>query len=623
MTIEEMAVKSESDSSLHLPSYVDDQLTDEQEELARVLPHLTNEEQGAAALSTGFWRNRKRQSRKNTPQLGRNRTLKEIRESLRSLSVEFNVNRPAPLNVVKPAENATTNGTPKDNVTIERLQEWAPPQVALLNWTKEDRNTLLGAFFMGYVIFQIPAGRAAELFGAKLLFLCLALGTGVGSLIFPLACRSVDGIWLPYVVRFVLGASQAGLFPAVYVLLCQWLPKKERSSWLAVPSAMGRIGTIVMNLLVPFVMKTYGWEMVFYASGCITLLWGALFVIFGSDSPATSNWISDKELMFIEARMEPRVGQLSRQTSVTGSGFTINEASPESPDARKPAISWWKLISNRALLIMTLVMFTSEWSNMLLLVKLPGFLGPALKMDLDEIGMWSSALVGVYCVQYPLSGVLASRLEAAELDGWHSLRVRKLFEAAAHILQALGCLVIALTSDRTIVLISLFTIMLGRSTVGGGQCLMPPELSKDYPGTVMAVANSIANSAGIVGPMIVTWLVDDPWNYDSWRSLWLLSAGVFTAGGAIFCLLADNEPQNYCKKPKRLRPGTAISQAQLFPASQRQVSLNPGGRRGDVEAAPEEPVEEEQVARMGAFSRLGSEPPPSRRLPNDTRQPSA
>lgn len=239
--------------------------------------------------------------------------------------------------------------------------------------------------------------------------------------------------------------------------------------------------------------------------------------------------------------------------------------------------------------------------------------------------MWSSILLGVYCVQYPLSGVCAARLEAAEIEGLDSLRVRKIFEAVAHALQAAGCLMIALSGSKLVVVMALFVIMLGRSTVGGGQCLMPPELSKDYPGSVIALANSLANMAGIIGPMTVSALVAEPTNYESWRSLWLLSAGLFTFGGLIFCLFAQNEPQNYCKQPKHHGPSASISQAQLFPTGPlahagasgwRADSAGSQHQQGKDEPPPADGQRavavDEQILKMDAFARVANEPEPTR-----------
>lgn len=104
----------------------------------------------------------------------------------------------------------------------------------------------------------------------------------------------------------------------------------------------------------------------------------------------------------------------------------------------------------------------------------------------------------------------------------------------------------------------------------------------------MAVANSLANVAGIVGPPLVNIMVPEPDLYDSWFWFFILSAGIFASGGIIFCLYAENRQQNYCRKPKQALPG-AISMAQLY----------------DPKAAKIPVVE---TITMDAFSRVGQEP---------------
>lgn len=224
-----------------------------------------------------------------------------------------------------------------------------------------------------------------------------------------------------------MGATQGALFPAVYVLFCEWLPKDERSKWLPYPSAFSRFGAIIMNLVIPIILLDYGWEAVYYVCGTATLIWCILFIIFGSNSPEQSYWISKQELIFIHSQMESKKLDSIRQQRndiMTASGFTINEEKAD----KKPSVSLVKMAKNKAILILSLVMFTSEWSNVLLLVKLPDFLKSALSMETKEIGYLSSILVTLYCIQYPLSGYCAFKLEQLSVGVLDSLNVRKIFE---------------------------------------------------------------------------------------------------------------------------------------------------------------------------------------------------
>lgn len=48
---------------------------------------------------------------------------------------------------------------------------------------------MLGAFFYGYVLTQIPGGRLAELLGGKMIYGIGVLMTGVFTLLTPMAAR--------------------------------------------------------------------------------------------------------------------------------------------------------------------------------------------------------------------------------------------------------------------------------------------------------------------------------------------------------------------------------------------------------------------------------------------------
>lgn len=448
-----------------------------------------------------------------------------------------------------------------------------------LNWSKEARSDLLSAFFLGYVIFQIPAARAAELIGSKTLILLTGFGTGLTSILFVLSARLPgDAIWCAYLVRLLMGASQAGFYPAVYVMLCHWMPDWERPYWLPVTSAMSRLGTIVMSLFAPLIVRQAGWPMVFIVSGVVTLAWSVVFLVLASSSPASNRWITKNELHYIESRLEP-----CRVDSHELAESSSDPIERPSGAAASGSVNWLKVITNLPIGILTLVMFSSDWSNMLLLILLPSFLNLALGMEIEEIGIWTICLVAVYCFGYPLSGALASRLERADCVRLSSLGIRKLFEALAHLSQAAGCLIIGFCADKTVTLIALLIIMFGRSLVGGGQCLMPPELSKEFPGTVMAYANGVSSLAGFFGPRFVSWLVTEERERDSWRPLWFISAVLFLVCGLVFVLFADNSPQRLSRNSG---PNKSVSQMQLTLPPYLPPSYDPqiATARGPLEA---------------------------------------
>ena len=64
-----------------------------------------------------------------------------------------------------------------------------PSEDGPFDWDREQQGTILGAFFWGYVITQIPGGVLAERFGGKLVFGLGILVTSVFTILTPLAAR--------------------------------------------------------------------------------------------------------------------------------------------------------------------------------------------------------------------------------------------------------------------------------------------------------------------------------------------------------------------------------------------------------------------------------------------------
>jgi MFS family permease len=56
-------------------------------------------------------------------------------------------------------------------------------------WDESVQGIILGSFFYGYVVTQIPGGRFAELYGGKLVFGLGVLITGIFTAISPLAAQ--------------------------------------------------------------------------------------------------------------------------------------------------------------------------------------------------------------------------------------------------------------------------------------------------------------------------------------------------------------------------------------------------------------------------------------------------
>lgn len=167
------------------------------------------------------------------------------------------------------------------------------------HWDQTEQGHILGAFFYGYILFQIPGARIAESVGAKWILFTGIFSSAVISLVFPLSAQ-LNSLNLLMLLRFIMGLSQSAFFPAAYVLFCRWLPERERSILLPIMfigSNVGSISTYIMSSYL--ITSSYGWPSVFYVSGLVCLLVSLLWYVFVSSTP-DDNWlISHEECQFI------------------------------------------------------------------------------------------------------------------------------------------------------------------------------------------------------------------------------------------------------------------------------------------------------------------------------------
>ena len=86
-----------------------------------------------------------------------------------------------------------------------------------------------GIFSLGYVIFGVPSNLALERFGARrwLAGIMVVWGVISASMMFINDATSF------YVLRFLLGAAEAGFFPGIILFLTWWFPERERTRTIA------------------------------------------------------------------------------------------------------------------------------------------------------------------------------------------------------------------------------------------------------------------------------------------------------------------------------------------------------------------------------------------------------
>ncbi|ELV10819.1 Sialin [Tupaia chinensis] len=164
-------------------------------------------------------------------------------------------------------EMIDVNTTVSDNRTSKECADHSAPINVLPNqtgkryhWDAETQGWILGSFFYGYILTQIPGGYIASKVGGKLLLGFGILGTAVLTLFTPVAA---DLGAVPLIVlRALEGLGEGVTFPAMHAMWSSWAPPLERSKLLSISYA-GMIGPAVFLVAAGFIGCDYSLAVAF------------------------------------------------------------------------------------------------------------------------------------------------------------------------------------------------------------------------------------------------------------------------------------------------------------------------------------------------------------------------
>ncbi|HVE03148.1 MAG TPA: MFS transporter, partial [Rhizomicrobium sp.] len=98
-----------------------------------------------------------------------------------------------------------------------------------------------GIFFFGYFLFEVPSNIILERVGARIWICRIMLTWGVVSM----ATAFVHSALAFFVIRFLLGAAEAGFFPGMVLYLTYWFPTATRARFISLFLAAVPLANVV------------------------------------------------------------------------------------------------------------------------------------------------------------------------------------------------------------------------------------------------------------------------------------------------------------------------------------------------------------------------------------------
>ncbi len=162
-----------------------------------------------------------------------------------------------------------------------------------------------GLFFISYAALEVPSNLLLVRFGARRWIARIMLTWGALAAGMMFVRTPVEF----YVMRFLLGAAEAGFFPGVIYYLTLWIPAHHRGRavtrfYVAAPLSAVAMGAVAGSLLgLQGHLGLAGWQWLFLVEGLPAILMSAVFLFCLPDLPEDVKWLTQDEKSWLNRRL--------------------------------------------------------------------------------------------------------------------------------------------------------------------------------------------------------------------------------------------------------------------------------------------------------------------------------
>ena len=360
-----------------------------------------------------------------------------------------------------------------------------------------------GILFLGYCLLEIPSNMILYRVGARAWIARIMVSWGVVSA----ATIFVTGPRSFYLLRFLLGAAEAGFFPGVAFYLGHWFPAQYRTrviAWFMVAIPISSVvGGALSGLLLEMdgIAGLAGWKWLFILEGLPVALLGFVVLKIMTERPEEASWLTERERQIVRDRVSTEI----RQREVRHLG----------PALRDPRV-----------LILAGVQFGFLVGSYGVGIWLPQIIKTGDLSNL-QVGFLTSAAYGLASI-----GMIAW---AGHVDrGGH--KVVNL--AVACLLGAVGLVCAFFATNSWVSFGSLTVSLVGINAARGIFFTIPMRFLTGLAlAGGLAFINSIGTAGGFVGPYVFGWLTDRTGSFTAGLaalSVFLVAAAGLSAALTLF-----------------------------------------------------------------------------------------
>src|SRR5438552_12130912 len=161
-----------------------------------------------------------------------------------------------------------------------------------------------GIFFLGYFLLEIPGALIVERWSARLWIARIMISWGLMTVLMAF----IQTAHQFYLVRFLVGAAEAGFFPGVIVSLTHWFRSQDRATALAFFYAANPLSYVIGSPLAGLLLGLSwlgmrGWRWLFIIEGIPAAVVGIITLWYLTDWPRTADWLLADDQLWISTAL--------------------------------------------------------------------------------------------------------------------------------------------------------------------------------------------------------------------------------------------------------------------------------------------------------------------------------
>ncbi len=396
---------------------------------------------------------------------------------------------------------------------------------AALGITSAQYGLLVGIFFWGYFIFEVPSNLLLHKIGARVWIARILISWGIVAIL----TGAVHGVPQLYVARFLLGVAEAGFFPGIVLYLTYWFRQREQAQVISLFVTALPVASILGAPISGFILDhahwaaLSSWRWLLILEGLPAIAGGVLAYLLLPSGPAESTFLTPDEKGWITAELAHEEQAKISEHSISALRALVH-----------PRV--WHLAA--ALFAFDIGLYAMS------------FYMPQSVKSLSS--GYSNTAVGVLVMIPHLAGLAAMILVSRSSDR----RLERRYHAAIPLIVGGLALVMLSAAHSPLLLITLWSfVAMGIYSFFGPFFSIPSKFLAGFSAASgIALINSVGNLGGFVGPSIIGALAHG--TRGIYTGLALAGVSLFVSATLVLLLPEKSTPRRPMLTPAAIKAAT-------------------------------------------------------------------